>query len=83
MARTRAVLWRRPANINFDLRRVAAAKEIANHRRNSIKNFKIKILLPQRKDVEVKHFGNVVRRMRVQRVAIFPERVRNARYGRN
>ena len=54
MAWTRAVPWRRPANINFDLRRVAAAKEIANHRRNSIKNIKIKILLPQGKDVEVK-----------------------------
>ena len=54
MARTRVVLRRRPANINFDLRRVAAAKEIANHRRNSIKNIKIKILLPQGKDVEVK-----------------------------
>ena len=54
MAQTRAVPWRRPANINFDLRRVAAAKEIANHRRNSIKNIKIKILLPQEKDVEEK-----------------------------
>ena len=83
MARTRAVWQRRPANMNFDLRRVAAAKEIANHRRNSTKNIKIKILLPQGKDVEVKHCGNVVRRMRVRRVAIFPERVRNARCGRN
>ena len=54
MAWTRAVPRRRPANINFDLRRVAAAKEIANHRRNSIKNIKIKILLPQGKDVEEK-----------------------------
>ena len=54
MVRARAVLWQKPANINFDLRRVAAAKEIANHRRNSIKNIKIKILLPQGKDVEVK-----------------------------
>ena len=54
MARTRAVLRWRPANINFDLRRVAAAKEIANHRRNSIKNIKIKILLPQGKDVKEK-----------------------------
>ena len=53
MARKRAVPRRRPANINFDLRRVAAAKEIANHRRNSIKNIKIKIL-PQGKDVEEK-----------------------------
>ena len=62
---------------------MAAAKEIANHKRNGIKNIKIKILLPQGKDVKVKHRGNVVRRMRVRRVAIFPERVRNARYGRN
>ena len=46
MARTRAVPWRRAANINFDLRRVAAAKEIATH--------KIKTLLPQGIDVEEK-----------------------------
>ena len=63
MARTRAVPRRRPANINFDQRRVAAAKEIANRRR--IENIKIKILLPQGKNVEVKHRGNVIRRMRV------------------
>ena len=63
MARTRAVPRRRPANINFDQRRVAAAKEIANRRR--IENIKIKILLPQGKNVEVRHCGNVVRRMRV------------------
>ena len=54
MGRKRAVLQRRPANINFDLGRVAAAKEIANHRINSIKNLKIKILLPQGKDVKEK-----------------------------
>ena len=63
MARTRAVPRRRPANINFDQRRVEAAKEIANRRR--IENIKIKILLPQGKNVEVRHRGNVVRRMRV------------------
>ena len=79
MARARAVPRRRPANINFDQRRVAAAKEIANRRR--IENIKIKILLPQGKNVEVKHHGNVVRRMRVRRRAIFPGRVRNVRYG--
>ena len=79
MARTRAVPRRRPANINFDQRRVAAAKEIANRRR--IENIKIKILLPQGKNVEVKHHGNVVRRMRVRRRAIFPGRVRDVRYG--
>ena len=79
MARTRAVPWQRPANINFNQTRVAAAKEIARHRR--IKNIKIKILLPQGKNVEVRHRGNVVRRMRVWRCAIFPGKVKNVRYG--
>ena len=79
MARTRAVPRRRPANINFNQRRVAAAKEIARRRR--IENIKIKILLPQGKNVEVRHRGNVVRRMRVRRRAIFPGKVRNVRYG--
>ena len=51
MARTRTVLWRRPApaNINFDMRRVAGAKEIANAPRYRINNIKIKFLLPQGK----------------------------------
>ena len=81
MARTRAVPQRRPANINFDQRRVAAAKEIANRRR--IENIKIKILLPQGKNVEVRYRGNVARRMKVWRHAIFPGKVRNVRYGWN
>ena len=76
MARTRAVPRRRPANINFNLRRVAAAKEITNRRRNRVDNIEIKLLLPQGKNVEVKQRGNVVRRMRVRRRAIFPGRVR-------
>ena len=83
MARTKAVPRQRPANINFNLRRVAAAKEIANRRRDRVENIKIKVLLPQGKNVEVKQRGNVVRRMRVRRRAIFPGRVRNVRYGRN
>ena len=84
MARTRAVPQWRPANINFNLRRVAAAKEIANARRqNRIDKIKIKLLLPQGKNIEVKQRGNVVRRMRVRRRAIFPGRIRNVRYGRN
>ena len=83
MASTRAVPQRRPANIKFNLRRVAAAKEVANRRRNRAENIKLKLLLPQGKIVEVKQRGNVVRRMRVQRQAIFPGRVRNVRYGRN
>ena len=83
MIRTRTVPRWRPANINFNLRSVAAAKEIANRRRNRVENIKIKLLLPQGKNVEVRQRGNVVRRMRVRRRAIFPGRVRNVRYGRN
>ena len=80
MARTRFTPRRRPANMNFDLRRVAAAKEIRRARINA-KNIKIKVLLPQRKDVEVKQRGQVVRRMTVRRKSIFPAAVRNRRYG--
>ena len=78
MARTRAVPWRRPGpgNINFDMRRVTAPKEIANARRNRINNIKIKFLLRQGKNIEVKKRGNVVRRMRVRRRAIYPARAR-------
>ena len=84
MARTRAVPRRRPANINFNLRRVAAAKEITNaRRRNRIDKIKIKLLLPQGKNIEVKQRGNVVRRMRVRRRAILLGTIRNVRYGRN
>ena len=80
MARTRFTPRRRPANMNFDLRRVASAKEIRRGRVNA-KNIKIKVLLPQRKEVEVKQRGQVVRRMTVRRKSIFPATVRNRRYG--
>ena len=63
MARTRGCLARRPDN--FDNRRLAAAKEIANARRRNHR-FKIKLLLPQGKTVDVKVRGNVVRQMRVE-----------------
>ena len=78
MARTRAVPRRRP-NINFDNQRVAAAKEMA--RRVRVSDVKIKFLLPQSRDIEVKVRGNVVRRMRVRRVAKHPGAKRNVRYG--
>ena len=78
MARTRAVPRRRP-NINFDNRRFAAAKEMARRVRAS--DVKIKFLLPQVKNVEVKVRGNVVRRMRVQRLAKHGAKKRNVRYG--
>ena len=80
MARTRFTPRRRPANINFDLRRVAAAKEIRRGRVNA-KNIKIKVLLPRSKNIEVKKRGQVVRRMRVRRKSIFPAAVRNRTYG--
>ena len=83
MAKTGAMPRWRPANINFESRSVAAAKEIANARRNRINDIRIKFLLPQGKNVEVKKHGNVVRRMRVCRRAVYPARVRNVRYDRN
>ena len=78
MARTRAIPRRRP-NINFDQRRVAAAKEM--RRRIRASDVKIKFLLPQSKNVEVKVRGNVVRRMRVRKVAKHGAKKRNVRYG--
>ena len=78
MARTRAVPRQRP-NINFDNRRVAAAKEMARRVRAS--NVKIKFLLPQVRNIEVKVRGNIVRRMHVRRVAKHGAKKRNVRYG--
>ena len=78
MARTRAVLRWRP-NINFDNRRFAAAKEMARCVR--VSDVKIKFVLPQVKNIEVKVRGNVVRRMRVRRVGKHGAKKRNVRYG--
>ena len=77
MARTRAVPRRR-LNVNFDNRRFAAAKEMVRRVRAS--DVKIKFLLPQSKDIEVKVRGNVDRRMRVRRVAKHGAKKRNVRY---
>ena len=78
MARTRAVPRQRP-NVNFDNRRFAAAKEMVRRVRAS--DVKIKFLLPQSKDIEVKVRGNVVRRMRVRGVEKDGAKKRNVRYG--
>ena len=78
MARARAVPRQRP-NVNFDNRRFAAAKEMVRRVRAS--DVKIKFLLPQSKDIEVKVRRNVVRRMRVRRVARHGAKKRNVRYG--
>ena len=78
MARTRAVPRRRP-NVNFDAPRVAAAKEM--RRRIRASDVKIKFLLPRIKDIEVKVRGNIVRKMKVRRVAKHGAKKRNVRYG--
>ena len=77
MVRTRAVPRQRP-NVNFDNRRFAAAKEMVRRVRAS--DVKIKFLLPQSKDIEVKVRGNLVRRMRVRRFAKHGAKKRNVRY---
>ena len=70
MARTRGVLNNYNRNCNyFNNRRFAAAKEIQNRR---ISNFKIKFVLRQFKNINVKKHGNIVRKMTVRRYAIFP-----------
>ena len=74
MAWTRGGLARRINN--FENRRFAAGKEIANARRRNNK-FKIKFLLPQGKNIDVKVLWNVVRWMRVRRRAIFLARHRD------
>ena len=78
MGRTRAVPRRRP-NINFDAQRVAAAKEM--RRRIRASDVKIKFLLPRIRDIEVKVRENVVRKMKVRRVAKHGAKKRNVRYG--
>ena len=50
-------------------------------RRARVSDVKIKFLLPQGKDVHVKLRGNVVRKMRVRRIAKHPGAKRNVRYG--
>ena len=72
---------RRVAAANENYRRVAAAKEMNRKRRVNAKDVKIKVLLPQGKNVEVKKRGQVIRRMRVRRKSIFPAAVRNRTYG--
>ena len=74
---------RRP-NVNLivpgrDVERVAATKEA--RRRVRASDVKIKFLLPAVKDVEVKHRGNVIRKMKVRRVAKHVAKKRNVRYG--
>ena len=66
-------------NVDFQAQRVAATKEQARRVRAS--DVKIKFLLPRVKDVEVKYRGNVVRKMKVRRVAKHGAKKKNVRYG--
>ena len=50
-------------------------------RRVRASDVKIKFVLPRVKDVEVKHRGNVVRKMKVRRVAKHAAKKKNVRYG--
>ena len=78
MARTR--LGGPPRSpVNLENRRIAAAKDIANQRRRN-NRFRIKFLLPQGKNIDVKLRGNIVRRMRVRRRTVFPAMRRNRQY---
>ena len=87
MARTRLVPKRRPnvnlivpgRDVDFQAKRVAATKEA--RRRIRASDVKIKFLLPAVRDVEVKHRGNVIRKMKVRRVAKHVAKKRNVRYG--
>ena len=87
MARTRLVPRRRPnvnliipgRDVHFQAQRVAATKEA--RRRVRASDVKIKFLLPTVKDVEVKQRGNVIRKMKVRRVAKHVAKKRNVRYG--
>ena len=87
MARTRAVPRRRPnvnvnprmPNVDFQAQRVAATKEM--RRRIRASDVKIKFLLPRIRDIEVKVRENVVRKMKVRRVAKHGAKKRNVRYG--
>ena len=75
-------------NNDFNNRRFAAARAAMdaatnNKNRGKRSTFKIKFLLPQGRDFEVKQRGRVVRQMWVCRKAIFPAVVRERQYPRN
>ena len=57
------------------------ARNLPVRRRIRANNVKIKFVLPRVKNVDVKHNGNIVRRMIVRRVAKHAAKKRNVRYG--
>ena len=81
MARTRLMVRQRSSNINFDPRRFVARKEPKNTKNNG--NFKIKFLLDQPKNIDVKNAGRVVRNMNVHRRAVYLAKIKQRRYGKD
>ena len=59
----------------------ASALPVRRRRRIRAYDVKIKFALPRVKDVEVKHNGRIVRKMKVRRVAKHAAKKRNVRYG--
>ena len=59
----------------------SAAANPPLRRRIRAYDVKIKFVLPRVKDVEVKHNGRVVRKMKVRRIAKHAAKKRNVRYG--
>lgn len=75
MARTKLVPKKRmPPNIDFEVRRTQTTKSMEGirGRRQHPRNVKIKVLLPNARNIEVKKGGQVVRRMTVRRKTIYP-----------
>ena len=73
MARTKLVPKKtRPTPVDFTSVRVVTTKKITRKKGSHPKNVKIKKLLPQAKQIEVKKNGQVVRRITVRRKTIYP-----------
>ena len=79
MARARSSLnnLARAKQDYFENKRLVAQKQI-QQRRNA--RFKIKKVIPQRRVIQVKKRGNIVRKMNVRRRAIYPATKRIREY---
>ena len=81
---TRSLLGNLARNLTRDIGRNPQRNQARSppiRRRIRAYDVKIKFVLPRVKNVEVKHRGNVVRRMKVRRVAKHAAKKRNVRYG--
>ena len=81
---TRSLLGNLARNLTRDIGRNPQRNQARSppiRRRIRAYDVKIKFVLPRVKNVEVKHRGNVVRKMKVRRVAKHAAKKRNVRYG--